>query len=59
MKVPEAEARLFKRVFVCRKCKSKIKADQSKIRARKIICRNKKCNSRDFRPIKKEKKVKA
>ena len=54
-KIPEADTRLFKRVFVCRKCKHKIKADNPKILAKKIVCR--KCNNRDFRPIKKEKKA--
>ncbi len=55
MKIPEAEARLFNRIFVCLKCKSKIKADSAKIRAKKILCR--KCKSRDFRGKNKEKKV--
>jgi ribosomal protein L40E len=56
-KIPEATARLFNRVFVCRKCKTKIKADSVKIRAKKIKCRR--CDCRDFRPKSKEKKVKA
>lgn len=55
MKIPEAEKRLFSGVFVCRKCKSKIKADSAKIRAKKITCRR--CKSRDFKPKTKEKKV--
>ena len=55
MKIPEAEARLFKRVFICRKCKAKIKADSAKIRAKRILCR--KCGSRDFKIKTKEKKV--
>ncbi len=55
MKIPEAEARLFTRVFICRKCKAKIKADSPKIRAKKILCR--KCGSRDFKAKTKEKKV--
>lgn len=50
---PEAIARLFGRVFVCKRCKSKLRADPSKIRANKIIC--KKCNSKAFRPIKSKK----
>lgn len=54
-KIPEAEARLFHRVWICRKCKAKIRASISKIRAKKIVCR--KCQGRDFRPKKKEKKV--
>ena len=56
MKVPEAEARDYNRVWVCRKCKHKIRADSSSIRAGKILCRN--CKATVFRPKKKEKKVK-
>jgi len=55
MKIPEATARLFHRVWVCRKCKKKIRGDGAKIRARKIVCP--KCYSKDFRPKTKEKKV--
>jgi len=54
-KIPEAVARKFNRVWVCRKCKSTIKADGSKIRAKKIICR--KCQGKDFRAKTKEKKT--
>ena len=50
---PEAVARMFGRVYVCKKCKTKRKADPSKIRAGKIKC--KKCNSKSFRPIKSKK----
>ena len=52
---PEAVARLFNRVFVCRKCKSKIRTDYSKVKAGKVKCR--KCGSRDLRPKRKEKKA--
>ena len=38
---PEATHRLYHRVFVCRKCKSKIRADYAKIRDKKVKCRNK------------------
>ena len=51
----EAMARLFHRVYVCRKCKSKIRADYSKIKDKKIKCR--KCQSKQFRPKRKEKKA--
>lgn len=54
-KIPEAMARLYNRVFVCRKCKHKQKADPMKIRERKIVCRH--CGSTFFRPIRKERKV--
>lgn len=51
-KFPEAEARLFKNIFVCKRCKAKIRAPTLKVLAGKIKCRN--CNSRVLRPIKKK-----
>lgn len=44
----EALNRLFSRVFVCRVCKTKIRADPSKVKAGKVKCR--KCGSRSLRP---------
>lgn len=44
---PEAMARMFNRVFVCKVCKSKIRADPRKVREGKIKCR--KCGSRALR----------
>lgn len=52
---PEAMQRLYHRVFVCRRCKSKIRADYSKVRDGKVKCR--KCGSRVLRPKRREKKV--
>ncbi len=43
--------RLFTNVFVCRVCKSKIRADPAKVRAGKVKCR--KCGSRALRPKRK------
>jgi ribosomal protein L40E len=51
-KLPEAEARLFKRIFICKHCKTRIKADALKIGAERIKCRG--CGKRAFRPIKKK-----
>ncbi len=51
---PEAEARLFHRVFICMKCGTKIRADLAKVRAKKVNCR--KCRSKKLRPIHKEPK---
>jgi len=51
----EIAGRLFDRVFVCRKCKSKIKADYAKVKAGKVKCR--KCKSKSLRPKRKEKKA--
>jgi len=45
---PEVMKRLFLNVFVCRVCKSKIRADPAKVRAGKVKCR--KCGSRALRP---------
>ena len=48
---PEASARLYHRVFVCRVCKHKIRADPAKVRAGKVRCRY--CGSTDLRPKRK------
>jgi ribosomal protein L40E len=51
-KFPEAEKRMFKNIYVCRKCKSKLRANPMKVRLGKISCR--KCGSKALRPIKKK-----
>ena len=51
-KFPEAEARKFKNKFVCRRCKSVIRAPNLKILAGDIKCR--KCNNRAFKPKRKK-----
>jgi DNA-directed RNA polymerase subunit RPC12/RpoP len=53
VKIPAAQARLFKNVFVCKRCKTKIRANPMKIVDRKVKCRR--CNSKAFRPIKRGK----
>jgi ribosomal protein L40E len=52
VKFPEAEARILRNIFVCRKCKSKIRAPTLKVIAGKVKCR--KCNSKALRTIKKK-----
>jgi ribosomal protein L40E len=52
VKFPEANVRLYKNVFVCRRCKSKIRADNMKVIARKVKCR--KCNDKALRPVRKK-----
>jgi len=52
-KIPEATARLFSNVFVCKKCKTKQRAQVQKIMQKKISCR--KCGGKAFRAIKKSK----
>ncbi|MBN1644855.1 50S ribosomal protein L40e [Candidatus Woesearchaeota archaeon] len=52
VKFPEAEARKFKNKFVCRRCKSVIRAPNLKIIAGTIKCR--KCANRAFKPKRKK-----
>ena len=51
-KLAAAQARLFKNVFICKKCGSKIKAEARKILTKKVKCR--KCGARDFRTKRKK-----
>jgi len=52
VKFPEAEARKFHNIFVCKRCKSKVKAPNLKVLAGKVSCR--KCGSKELRPVKKK-----
>jgi len=52
VKFPEAEARLFKHVFVCKNCKTKRRAPIMKVLQGKIKCR--KCNGKALRPVRKK-----
>lgn len=54
-KIEAIQARLFKRIFICKNCNAKIRADSKKIAEGKIKCR--KCKSSVFRP-KSRKRVK-
>ena len=47
-KIQAAQGRLFKNVFVCRKCKTKIRTDIRRIIEGKVRCR--KCGGKVFRP---------
>lgn len=51
-KFPEAEARKFTNMFVCRRCKSRQRAPTLKILAGKINCR--KCDYKVLRPVRKK-----
>ena len=51
-KLPVTQARLFKNIFVCKNCKTKIRADARKILENKVRCR--KCSKKAFRPIRKK-----
>ena len=52
VKFPEAQARMFKGVFVCRRCKSKIRSDNMKVIAKQVKCR--KCGGKVLRPVRKK-----
>ena len=49
---PEAEARLFKNKYVCKKCKSTIRASPMMVLQGKVACR--KCGSKALRPVRKK-----
>lgn len=51
-KIPEAESRLFKDIFVCRRCKSKIRTSSMRVSAGKVKCRKCKCDA--LRPVRKK-----
>jgi len=54
-KLPQVVAkRLYENVFVCMKCKAKIRADSLKVRKGKVKCR--KCGSKKLRPKAKERR---
>lgn len=52
VKFPEAEIRKFRNVFVCRKCKTKIKTPNMKIIQGKVACRR--CGSKVFKAVRKK-----
>jgi len=51
-KFPEAEARLIKGKYVCRKCKSVVKSDAMKVINKEVMC--KRCRSTALRPKRKK-----
>lgn len=51
-KIPAAMNRIFKNVFVCKDCSTKMRAEARKIAEGKVKCR--KCKGRAFRPISKK-----
>ncbi len=52
VRFPEAEARMFHNIFVCKDCKRKIKAPVMKVLQHKIKCR--KCDSKALRTLRKK-----
>lgn len=53
-KFPEAEQRIFHRVFICMKCCSKLRTDLQKVRSGAVKCRV--CKSKKLRPVRKDRK---
>lgn len=51
---PEAEARLFRNVYICRKCESKSRYPIGKVLAGKAVCL--KCRSKHLRGVRKRQK---
>jgi len=51
-KLPAAQARIFKNIYVCKNCKAKIRTEPLKVINQKVKCR--KCGSKAFRPIRKK-----
>jgi len=51
-KIQEATNRMFKNVFICKKCQTKIRAEPLKILEGKVKCR--KCGKKAFRPVRKK-----
>ncbi len=52
-KLAAAQNRMFKNLFLCKKCGSKIKVESKKILDGKVRCR--KCGGKAFRAMKKAK----
>ncbi len=48
----EAINRLFANIYVCKVCKSKIRAQSLKVQAGKVSCR--KCNSKRLRTVRRK-----
>jgi formylmethanofuran dehydrogenase subunit E len=51
-KLAATHGRLFKNIFICKNCKSKIRAEPRKILEGKVRCR--KCLKKSFRPVRKK-----
>ena len=48
-KFPEANARLFRNIFVCKDCKTKFRAQHMKVLQFKVRCRG--CKGKALRPV--------
>ena len=52
VRFPEAQARLFRNKFACKKCKSVRKANNAAVIEQKVGC--KRCGSKALRPLRKK-----
>lgn len=52
VKFPEATQRLYKNVFICRKCKHKQRTTPLKVLNKEILCKN--CGGKAFRAVKRK-----
>jgi ribosomal protein L40E len=52
VKFPEADARFFRNMFVCRKCKTRRRVPSIKVAQGNVVCR--KCHSRALRAVRKK-----
>ena len=51
-KIPAAQARLFKNIFICKRCSAKLRTDARKVIEGKVKCR--KCAGKAFRQKRKK-----
>ena len=51
---PEAKARILDNIFVCKKCKTKIRTTNLRVIKGEVRCRNTTCRSRALRPMRKK-----
>jgi len=52
VKFPEAQARKFRNIFICKKCSTKIRTQSMKVIQGKVKCRS--CQSKKFRAVRKK-----
>lgn len=53
-KIPAAQTRMFKNIFVCKACGQKMRTDSIKVISKTITCRR--CGKHNFRPMRAKKK---
>jgi len=51
-KIPAAQSRLFKNIFICKRCSMKMRAEARKVLEGKVKCRG--CAGKAFRPKRKK-----